>query len=502
MQGRPTANTPAKIFLSNMKSKKKRRTLADRSHDEKAMNIWAASLRNDGVKQGHAYHDQDFDATSPSAAAELPPSNYPAHAVVGNDPASASDSKTSPSYMRLRNQYSPTTSRFYRPMLASPIFASPEMQKRRSPENSPMSPEEKYQAVVHREIQRIEAQDRLVRWKRLQTVKKKNDEKIGGMIANVHDLMEQYGLRPKSIAHSPPSNSTTKNSSYSNSNSNSNISRITTTRTTTTTNRNSGSDATSIATAELAHRNSLIKGIFDAAPPRVGNTRSLTAIQTVLKAGSQHGQAKGGRSAEAYMCEFLLNADFKLDNSMNELTLDEFVSKVEETLDKAIKLEEENESDGNKNGKEEKILITSPPPAPSEAEVSLKDSSGGRQGRRRRSLLTSDTDDKQLNLLPPPILSGLVREGWMYKLGQKNKTWKRRWFQLVAYTQRGCSLIYFTEPNGLRKGGIHMIGAVAIDEIIDHVDVAEQRCVCCCCSCQRCCCNICTSEYTICIISN
>ena len=50
---------------------------------------------------------------------------------------------------------------------------------------------------MEREIQRIEAQDRLFRWKTLQKVKEKNDVALHGMIGDVHRLMEEYGLRPK-----------------------------------------------------------------------------------------------------------------------------------------------------------------------------------------------------------------------------------------------------------------------------------------------------------------
>ena len=97
-----------------------------------------------------------------------------------------------------------------------------------------------------------------------------------------------------------------------------------------------------------------------------------------------------------------------------------------------------------------------------------------------------------------PCLSGLAREGWLMKLGQNRKTWKRRWFQLLSYGDRGCSLLYFSAPppsssssitttaaaasappaampRGNRKGAIHLTGPVAIDEVIDHEASVQQR---------------------------
>jgi hypothetical protein len=486
--------------MSQLQSKKKkRRTLADRPHDEKASTAWAATLRNGA---------EGFDDGISSAPAEMPPNDPPppttAHALYANANANAKNmpnppysSAVSPSYRtsptatsRQRHRYSSSKSpakhnQLYLPELVSPIFISP-LKSYQSPGSgsgspqTPLSPEERYQIVVDREIQRIEAQDRLFRWKHLQKIKQKNDETIGGMIANVHDLMAQYGLRPKS---NTPTTSPSFATATLDSATAATASAATTTTTTTTTTSPATTTTTASTAAELAHRNRLLKSIFTAAPPGNGSVRTIQAIQAVLRAGSEHGRDRGERSAEAYMCEFLLNAGFAShDNSNGEdtRTLDEFVSIVEHTLNEAIEKEEQQERQEQRTARKEgqtgaaaamKKLAESKEKTQASAPAGESVNSGR---RRRRSLLSSNVDNT-FNPLPPPSLSGLVREGWMNKLGQKNKTWKRRWFQLVAYTQRGCSLVYFTKPNGIRKGGIHMISAVAIDEIIDHLDVAEQR---------------------------
>ena len=68
-------------------------------------------------------------------------------------------------------------------------------------------------------------------------------------------------------------------------------------------------------------------------------------------------------------------------------------------------------------------------------------------------------------------MSGVVRKGWLMILGKKKKSWKRRWFVLVAYDSGGASMLYFTAPidgtvgKGTRKGALHMTSAVAIDEV-------------------------------------
>ena len=95
---------------------------------------------------------------------------------------------------------------------------------------------------------------------------------------------------------------------------------------------------------------------------------------------------------------------------------------------------------------------------------------------RRKSLLFDYSNMDENTIIPSAPLSGIVREGWLMKMGRGKKTWKRRWFVLVAYDSGGCSLLYFTAPisgvsgDGSRKGAIHMTSAVAIDEVYDLKD--------------------------------
>merc|ERR1711865_623025 len=79
-----------------------------------------------------------------------------------------------------------------------------------------------------------------------------------------------------------------------------------------------------------------LQNIFDAAPPGKGTTRTAQSIQNILRAGSEHGKDKGQRFDEAYMCEYLLDANIGFSSQDTyTLTLNEFVEKVEQALIKA-----------------------------------------------------------------------------------------------------------------------------------------------------------------------
>ena len=94
--------------------------------------------------------------------------------------------------------------------------------------------------------------------------------------------------------------------------------------------------------------------------------------------------------------------------------------------------------------------------------------------KRRRSLIWDDdstaSSTKSVEVRTE-TMSGVVRKGWLMILGKKKKSWKRRWFVLVAYDSGGASMLYFTAPidgtvgKGTRKGALHMTSAVAIDEV-------------------------------------
>lgn len=51
---------------------------------------------------------------------------------------------------------------------------------------------------IENELEILDENDKLLKWEELQKRKSKNDEKIAGMMTNVHRLLSEYGLDAKS----------------------------------------------------------------------------------------------------------------------------------------------------------------------------------------------------------------------------------------------------------------------------------------------------------------
>ena len=51
---------------------------------------------------------------------------------------------------------------------------------------------------IEKELEVLDENDRMLKWEELQKRKSKNDEKIAGMMTNVHRLLSEYGMDAKS----------------------------------------------------------------------------------------------------------------------------------------------------------------------------------------------------------------------------------------------------------------------------------------------------------------
>jgi hypothetical protein len=52
-------------------------------------------------------------------------------------------------------------------------------------------------AEIEKELDILDENDKTLKWEELQKRKMKNDEKIAGMVTNVHQLLNEYGLDGK-----------------------------------------------------------------------------------------------------------------------------------------------------------------------------------------------------------------------------------------------------------------------------------------------------------------
>ena len=67
-------------------------------------------------------------------------------------------------------------------------------------------------------------------------------------------------------------------------------------------------------------------------------------------------------------------------------------------------------------------------------------------------------------IIPSAPLSGIVREGWLMKMGRGKKSWKRRWFVLVAYDSGGCTAVNLHE--GEEEGDKRRRNLALVDLIV------------------------------------
>ena len=245
--------------------------------------------------------------------------------------------------------------------------------------------------------------------------------------------------------------------------------------------------------------------MFEAASPENNGSeqRAVGSLQHILEVGSRYRTSDGALSTEAKICSTLLDAGMltalgsKSKESSSEmhpgklLTRDEFLMLAENIM-KGVETLQSNSSNPNR--------LARPPSSSEKAAEYLREVSASKikkdnaNTKKRKSLIIDafSTATASTDVAAPvsdPVLSGIVREGWMMKLGQNRKNWKRRWFQLLSYADRGCSLLYFSEPppsssscdntaavpRGNRKGAMHLTGPVAIDEVVDHEASVQRR---------------------------
>ena len=57
---------------------------------------------------------------------------------------------------------------------------------------------------IEKELDLLDENDKLLKWEELQKRKTKNDEKIAGMVTNVHQLLSEYGLEEKASSSRKP----------------------------------------------------------------------------------------------------------------------------------------------------------------------------------------------------------------------------------------------------------------------------------------------------------
>lgn len=370
---------------------------------------------------------------------------------------------------------------------------------------SPLTQEEfdeRYRDAIQKEISYIDELDREHRWHMLQKVKAKNDEKIASMIEHTHTLMKKYGLSPsKEEDNSAGSVKGPK------------------------------SRATAIEhfvdQAKSSNHRQILSAFFEST--RTTNStkgrREVRSLRRALESRAKIGSTNYGIKAEDAVFRNLVNARIFAESQgegylrtnpheEESLSLDEFLSIAEHALgsteepsepldasthSKDISPSSDRVNDKMAAGSADNVLAPndiqsvshSSHKTAAEGEASENMESQLKVSSRRKSLLLDvSSQHNDSSTAPEESLSGLIREGWLMKLGQNNKTWKRRWFQLVAYGDRGCSMLYFSEPppssssfNGIlkkmnenRKGAIHLTGPVAIDEVVDHESASiEQR---------------------------